>query len=532
MDEFRVEQQQSIKLEFENADVVEEILVSTKDIEDTYLVDSSVIGVEDADSPKVLVVERIGPYSKIFSTLCLDNDMEIKSSEPIEESSNEEQGAYILEFFLPESQDYTPHVKAKKRRRLHCSLGPIRFAPPPLEHNRKLEAKMGLTELKKITSEQNVPNIYGTPFDYFSSQCTILIVNTTILHSAIEKGAVCLDGSPPAYLIDRGSGYGVNNWLIHIEGGGWCSTISECIKRTGTRYGSSIHMEDQYYFQGILSNKPNENPDFLNWNRVKVKYCDGASFTGDVEEVTGLHFRGARVFLAIMEDLLYKGMWKAENAILSGTSAGGLTAILHCDKFRSFFSTNARVKCISDAGFFVNIKTILGEPHIKQLYERVVTLHGSTKNLPRSCTSSYLDPSLCFFPEYVVQHIRTPLFVINSAYDSWQINNSLIPYNKWTYCKKDINVCSPSQIQTLQDFRVIFIRAVINGIRLTSASGYFITSCHSHKGIETPSYWFYPNSPTLVNKAIAQAVGEWFFVESIRFQEISCPYPCGKFCQS
>lgn len=25
--------------------------------------------------------------------------------------------------------------------------------------------------------------------------------------------------------------------------------------------------------------------DFYNWNRVKVRYCDGSSFTGDVEAV-------------------------------------------------------------------------------------------------------------------------------------------------------------------------------------------------------------------------------------------------------
>jgi len=28
-----------------------------------------------------------------------------------------------------------------------------------------------------------------------------------------------------------------------------------------------------------------EMADFYNWNRVKVRYCDGASFTGDVEAV-------------------------------------------------------------------------------------------------------------------------------------------------------------------------------------------------------------------------------------------------------
>ncbi|XP_075087513.1 pectin acetylesterase 8-like [Nicotiana tabacum] len=184
-----------------------------------------------------------------------------------------------------------------------------------------------------------------------------LIVNTTILHNAIGKGAVCLDGSAPAYLIDRGSGYGVNNWLVHIE-------VRVKLFIFFVSLELNIYADSVKIFRegvGVLRSQSASNvlvPDFFNWNRVKVKYCDGASFTGDVQEVdpvTGLHFRGARVFLAIMEDLLYKGMWKAENAILSGTSAGGLTAILHCDKFRSFFSPSARVKCISDAGFFVNM---------------------------------------------------------------------------------------------------------------------------------------------------------------------------------
>ena len=61
-------------------------------------------------------------------------------------------------------------------------------------------------------------------------------------------------------------------------------------------------------FTGILSNEQKFNPgmtflchlliwlmqinkfpfpflDFYDWNRVRVRYCDGASFTGDVEAV-------------------------------------------------------------------------------------------------------------------------------------------------------------------------------------------------------------------------------------------------------
>nr|XP_016499959.1 PREDICTED: pectin acetylesterase 8-like isoform X2 [Nicotiana tabacum] len=203
------------------------------------------------------------------------------------------------------------------------------------------------------------------------------------------------------------------------------------------------------YFTGVLSNDPQLNPDFYNWNLVKIRYCDGSSYTGDIEEVdpdTNLHFRGERIFEAFMEYFLGKGMIYAKNAILSGTSAGGLGAILHCDKFRLFLPLTARVKCISDAGFFVNVKTISGEPHIEEMYKRVVALHGSAKNLPPSCTLFSLDnPSLCFFPQYAEQHIHTPIFIINSAYDSFQINNSLVPndadpYNEWIYCKHDINI--------------------------------------------------------------------------------------------
>jgi hypothetical protein len=52
-----------------------------------------------------------------------------------------------------------------------------------------------------------------------------------------------------------------------------------------TRLGSSKKMVENLAFSAILSNKKQYNPDFYNWNRVKVRYCDGASFTGDVEAV-------------------------------------------------------------------------------------------------------------------------------------------------------------------------------------------------------------------------------------------------------
>ncbi|KAK3007717.1 hypothetical protein RJ639_014250 [Escallonia herrerae] len=362
-------------------------------------------------------------------------------------------------------------------------------------------------------------------------------VGITYVQNAVAKGAVCLDGSPPAYHLDKGFGAGVNNWLVHIEGGGWCNNETTCLARINTRLGSSKQMVKQLAFSGILSNKPQFNPDFYNWNKIKVRYCDGASFTGDVEAVnpaTNLHYRGARVFLAVMEDLLAKGMKSAENAILSGCSAGGLTSILHCDKFRALLPAGTKVKCLADAGYFTNQKDISGAQHIEGFYNEVVTTHGSAKNLHPSCTSK-MKPGLCFFPQHMAQEIKTPLLVTNAAYDSWQIKNILAPgvadpHGTWHNCKLDIKNCSPNQLKIMQDFRLEFISA-LTGLQSTSSNGMFINSCYAHCQTEMQETWLRTDSPVLNNKTIAKAVGDWFYDRS-PFQKIDCPYPCDKTCHN
>ncbi|CAA2972259.1 pectin acetylesterase 8-like [Olea europaea subsp. europaea] len=44
-----------------------------------------------------------------------------------------------------------------------------------------------------------------------------LLVDKTYLPNAVAKGAVCLDGTPPVYPFDRGSGAGIKSWMVHIE---------------------------------------------------------------------------------------------------------------------------------------------------------------------------------------------------------------------------------------------------------------------------------------------------------------------------
>nr|XP_010933034.1 pectin acetylesterase 7 [Elaeis guineensis] len=84
-------------------------------------------------------------------------------------------------------------------------------------------------------------------------------VPLTLVQDAVAKGAVCLDGSPPAYHFAPGFGSGVDNWLVHMEGGGWCSNVEECKQRTKNFRGSSKYME-QLSFSGILGNKQTSSP--------------------------------------------------------------------------------------------------------------------------------------------------------------------------------------------------------------------------------------------------------------------------------
>ncbi|XVF41685.1 hypothetical protein PTKIN_Ptkin01aG0299800 [Pterospermum kingtungense] len=362
-----------------------------------------------------------------------------------------------------------------------------------------------------------------------------LMVGLTLIQSAGAKGAVCLDGTLPGYHWHRGYGSGANSWLIQLEGGGWCNNIRTCVYRKKTRRGSSMYMEKQIPFTGILSDKAEENPDFFNWNRVKLRYCDGASFTGDSEnKAAQLHFRGQRIWLAAMEDLMSKGMRNAKQALLSGCSAGGLASIVHCDEFRNMFPRTTKVKCLSDAGLFLDAVDVSGGHTLRGIYRGIVGLQGVQHNLPRICTN-HLDSTSCFFPQNLISHIQTPLFILNAAYDSWQIQSSIAPpsadpHGYWHDCRLNHAKCSASQIRFLQGFRTQMLNA-IKGFSMSRENGLFINSCFAHCQTERQDTWFADDSPEIRNKPIAIAVADWYF-DRAGVKYVDCPYPCDKTCHN
>ncbi len=108
-----------------------------------------------------------------------------------------------------------------------------------------------------------------------------------LLSPAAAPAAKCLDGSQPGFYFARGSGAGASQWIIHTQGGGWCTSDAECASRAGSPLGSSAswgaggncsgaagQTSPVCYADGgangMLSGSAAENPVTYNWNRVFI----------------------------------------------------------------------------------------------------------------------------------------------------------------------------------------------------------------------------------------------------------------------
>lgn len=107
-----------------------------------------------------------------------------------------------------------------------------------------------------------------------SSVPPYLSLHTVPQALADAHGAKCLDGTPPAmYVLPQDP----LRWIIFVEGGGWCFSVSSCVGRAASSGGSSRGLSPTMDVGGLLSPSPTINPRFFNWTMVFLHYCDGSS---------------------------------------------------------------------------------------------------------------------------------------------------------------------------------------------------------------------------------------------------------------
>lgn len=361
--------------------------------------------------------------------------------------------------------------------------------------------------------------------------------------------AKCLDGSQPGYWISKGDGDGANKFIIHHMGGGWCTSLENCYSRaTDSQYGSSkdwienvVCETDTEYsngvkgpsptsdkgsvpcnadggMRGLLSPFPNENPLTYNWNKVFIGYCDGGSFGGNVEKPVSVNkngkeevfFKGKVILDAVYDSLLDKqDMKKATDVIVSGSSAGGLTVFMHIDyltakiKKESIYGIN-NIAGIADAGYFLDTPSISGEYRMQkqQGFVDMYTFQNLKGSLNPKCISDYDGKGegwKCMLPQYSLKYITTPIFIVQSFADAYQIPNVM-----GISCSK--HSCSSEDIKYVNKFRAEMVKSIEKS--LPDNSGFWVTDCPVHTIADHSNFWVKAAVDKIVLK---NAVFGWYY---------------------
>lgn len=208
--------------------------------------------------------------------------------------------------------------------------------------------------------------------------------------------ARCIDGTAPGYYWRDGVQEGVDKAILFLEGGGWCypsevlqSSGANCAYRAKSPLGSSSGFAPSIASMGYeggsgyTSGDPNSTA-WANWAAAYVKYCDGGSMTGTRVDPAPprngsgpLYYRGHYNLIAQLDNMVEtKSVNRFSEIILSGCSAGGMACYLKCDFVAQYFAKySVHVKCICDAGMFLDVPTVTGAGALASVAMRVICLH-------------------------------------------------------------------------------------------------------------------------------------------------------------
>lgn len=318
--------------------------------------------------------------------------------------------------------------------------------------------------------------------------------------------AYCLDGSKGGYYFRQGSDN--NKWKFHFQGGGWCRSIEECYSKSiNNPLGSSLTWPESLSdytsssgntakFYGLMDNgSANENP-FGSWNFVWLLYCDGSSFTSNQEEPlvynnTKIFLRGKGILDGILYDLekKYGFLSNAKELIISGTSAGGLAALLHSSYIKSVFkdTNSVRISVLPDAGFFLDHIDYYGEYSFRSSIQSSIsvslwnsTLGGLAGNKCLSTEGRLGSPWKCYFAQYYYKYLTDidGIWFLQSMYDSSQLS---IVYR--LSCNM-YSTCNSEELQAIDQYHKDIRDTLVSTIFLafqSSRDGYYLTSCFQHE---------------------------------------------------
>lgn len=322
-----------------------------------------------------------------------------------------------------------------------------------------------------------------------------------------------------------------------------CYDEEDCWGRSNTGLGSSAKWAKTSSMGGVMSDDCTSNPDFCNFNRVHMVYCDGNSFSGNrdapvvVKGMDGkekpIYFRGRRIIDAILATLVSDhGLADANNVLLTGCSAGGLATYLHTDYVHTQLTTlapkMAKFKASAISGFFLLHNTVENKPVYPNEMANIFKLANSTHGVNAACIAAtpVADQWKCNFAQEAYKYTTSPTFPLNSALDSWQTgciytseldagfpnqhdtNNGVCSSAPgWAKCAGNPESCSATQMVTMNKYIADFQSIMTSTDTYKKAgNGAFVHSCHTHCEAQGGSW----NKFAIDGQTMQQKMSAWW----------------------
>eukprot|EP00056_Hartaetosiga_gracilis_P016975 m.6269 g.6269 ORF g.6269 m.6269 type:complete len:247 (+) comp5036_c0_seq1:591-1331(+) len=220
----------------------------------------------------------------------------------------------------------------------------------------------------------------------------------------------------------------------------------------------------------------------------------------------------------MIEDLtVHFDLSQATNVLLSGGSAGGLAAYLHADYVRTLLpSSVTRYKVSPSSGFFLNHTNFDNTPAYPGMIEYIFSMQNATAGVSAKCLSDrpVSQHFECMFAQEAYKYIKSPIFILQSQLDSWQLGN-IYPDSKtaqWPLCIKDeFEQCNVTQIDELNAYGTYLLHLAKSSPTFTQkGNGGFFSSCLSHVAQQGSGWTTYKVAGTIMRDA---AEKWWFSVD-------------------
>ncbi|GFR63606.1 palmitoleoyl-protein carboxylesterase NOTUM [Elysia marginata] len=282
-----------------------------------------------------------------------------------------------------------------------------------------------------------------------------------VKHSSAVKPALPM-GVIASYLIDISAqglywyyirrSRGSNKWVVFLEGGWYCFDHVSCSERSRVM------------------------PDFMssrNWPRFR--------------SAMKFSFMGSLILDEVFNELLQKGMRRAQTVLIAGTSAGATGVLVNIDRIADLIHArkpSVDVRGLVDSGWFLDI-----QPFKEKVCRDAFTcspLAGIQRGvqvwnprLPKGCIDAHPDEIWrCYFGRRVFPSIQTPVYIIQNMYDAAQIQVSNVLEEQHTWPRGEL---SSDQWRYLLDLG----QQVKD--TLQNVSAVFAPGCVSHEILNKPS---------------------------------------------